>query len=215
MGGLVGGIFDLVGGDPASGERKAYQDLYGFENPLGEKSVGQGLGWESDILSGDPTKIAQALAPEIKAGQQQVTQQAQQGAQFGNRGGGTNAATQAAQSQERGNIINLIGGLQKGAADTLTAAGENLLNMGSSNVGQSADLAYRNRQRQVGDVAGIAKDVASIATPFLKPAAAVDPTGGGDLLSMASPGDTALESINQAGISPQSMTNFDFGTSSY
>lgn len=175
MGGLVGGIFDLVGGDPAAQEGKAYKDLYGFENPLGEKSITQGLDWNSDILSGDPAKIAEALAPEIKHGQEMVQQQAQQGAQFGNRSGGTNAATQAAQSQERGNIINLIGGLQKGAADTLTGAGENLLNMGSSNVGQSADLAYRNRQRQVGDVSGIASDVASIAMPFFGGAGAATP----------------------------------------
>lgn len=190
MGGLVGGIFDLVGGDPAAPEQKAYRDLYGFENPLGEKSVSQGLGWESDILSGDPTKIAQALAPEIKHGQEMVTQQAQQGAQFGNRGGGTNAATQAAQSQERGNIINLIGGLQQGAAGALTGAGENLLNMGSGNVGQAADLAYRNRQRQVGDVSGIAQGAADIAMPFLHSAPTAAP---GDVVGTLNPSFAATQ----------------------
>lgn len=181
MGGLVGGLFDLFSGSPTSGEQKAFGDLAGFENPLGEKSVNQGLGWESDILSGDPSKIATALAPEIKAGQQQVQQQAQQGAEFGNRGGGTNAATQAAQSGERGNIINLIGGLQQGAAGALTSGGENLLTQGSSNLGQEANLANQRRQQQVGDVSGIASGVADIAMPFLNPAAAAtstaDPVG--------------------------------------
>lgn len=193
MGGLVGGIFDLIGGDPAGKEHQAYQDLYGFENPLGEKSINQGLGWESDILSGDPAKIAQALAPEIKAGQDMVQQQAQQGAQFGNRGGGTNAATQAAQAGERGNIINLIGGLQRGAADTLTGAGENLLNMGSSNIGHSADLAYRNRQRQVGDIGGIASDVASIAMPFLGGASAAAPQAASDVVGTLNPAFAATQ----------------------
>jgi len=166
MGGLVGGIFDLLSGSPTSKEQKALEDLWGFENPLGEKSVQQGLDWNSDILSGDPTKIAMALAPEIRAGQDQVNQQAQQNAQFHNRGGGTNASTQNAQTNERGNIIDLIGGLQKGAASTLTGAGENLLNMGSGNVSKSADLKTQDRQRVVGDVSGIAKDVAGIATGF-------------------------------------------------
>ena len=75
MGGLVGGIFDLAGGDPTAHEEQGLQSLSGYENNLGEQSTSQGLGFESDILSGDPTKIAQALAPEIKAGQDQVQQQ--------------------------------------------------------------------------------------------------------------------------------------------
>ena len=192
MGGLVGGIFDLAMGDPTAVENKAYKDLYGFENPLGEKSITQGLDWNSDILSGDPAKIAEALAPEIKAGQQQVQQQAQQGAMFGNRGGGTNAATQAAQSEERGNIINLIGGLQRGAASELTGAGENLLNMGSSNVGNAANLDLANRQRQVGDVAGIAKDAASIAMGGFGGAAGMA-GGAGDVVGTLNPAFAATQ----------------------
>lgn len=166
MGGLVGGIFDLASGDPTQRQEDAFNSLYGYENPLGEKSLNQGLGFYSDVLSGDPAKIAEALAPEIKAGQQQVQQQAEQNAMFGNRAGGTNASTQAAQSGERGNIINLIGGLQQGAAGALTGAGENLLNMGSGNIQSSADLALKNRQRQVGDVSGIAQSAAEIAAGF-------------------------------------------------
>lgn len=178
MGGLVSGLFDLFSGDPTSGQRKKLDDLSGFENNLGEKSVGQGLGWESDILSGDQAKIAQAIAPEIRAGQDMVQQQAEQNARFGNRGGGTNASTQNAQSNERGNIISLIGDLQGKAASTLTGAGEDLLGQGSTNISKSADLAERNRQRQVGDVGGIASSVASIAAPFLAPAAAATQTAG-------------------------------------
>lgn len=179
MGGLVGGIFDLLGGDPTQKQEGALNDVGTYGINTGEGAVNTGLGFENDILSGDPSKIATALAPEIKAGQQQVQQQAQQGAEFGNRGGGTNAATQAAQSGERGNIINLIGGLQQGAAGTEIGAGQDLLSQGTGAETTAADLALKNRQRQVGDVSGIASDVASIATglPFGAASSPASPVG--------------------------------------
>ncbi|HWF62946.1 MAG TPA: hypothetical protein VN666_21920 [Nitrospira sp.] len=188
MGSIASGLFDLFSGDPTQKEEQGLQSLSSFENPLGENSVSQGLGFDSDILSGDPTKIAQALAPEIKAGQQQVNEQALTNAQFGNRGGGTNSSTQNAQTNERGNIISLIGGLQKGAADSLTAGGENLLGQGSTNLSKQADLATANRQRQTSDVGGIASGVASIAEPFLGGA----PAAGG--------------------FQPEQLTNLDMGS---
>lgn len=164
MGGLVGGIFDLLGGDPTAKEQKGFGDLSGFENNIGEQGINAAQQFYGDILSGDPTKIAEVLAPEIKAGQEQVTQQALQNSNFGNRGGGTNSSTNAAQSGERGNIINLIGGLQQGAAGAEAGIGENLLGQGSSNLMNEANLAAQRRQQEVGDVGGIASDVASIAT---------------------------------------------------
>lgn len=176
MGGLVGGIFDLFAGDPTSGEQKTLKDVGNYGIGTGENAVNTGLGFENDILSGDPAKIAQVLAPEIKAGQQQVQQAAEQGAFFGNRGGGTNAGTQAAQSEARGNIINLIGDLQQGAAGAEIGAGENLLNQGTGATTGAADLALRRRQQQVNDVSGIASGVADIAMPFLAPASAATQT---------------------------------------
>ena len=196
MGGLVGSIFDLTGGDPTGKENKALGDLWNYQNNLGEKSTSQGLGWESDILSGDPSKIAEALAPEIKSGQDMVQQQAEQNAAFHNRGGGVNSSTQAAQSGERGNIIGLIGGLQQGAAGALTGAGENLMNMGSGNIMNQAQLDLQNRQRQVGDVSGIASGVASIAAPFFGGAAAgggLDPASFADIYSS---GKASIPSLN-------------------
>ena len=208
MGGLVGGIFDLASGDPTQRQENALNSLYSYENPLGENSLNQGLGFYSDVLSGDPTKIAQALAPEIKAGGEQVQQQAEQNSMFGNRGGGTNASTQAAQSGERGNIINLIGGLQSGAAGSLTGAGENLLNMGSGNINSSADLALKNRQRQVGDVSGIAQSAAELAMGFGGGAAAggMDPGMFSGLMQSGAvqPGslDVPTDLLSPSAISP-------------
>jgi len=57
--------------------------------------------------------------------------------------------------------------LQQGAAQTELGAGTNLLGQGSTNLMNEANLANQNRQRQVGDVSGIASGVASIAAPFL------------------------------------------------
>lgn len=177
MGGLVGGIFDLWGGNPAQSEQNAFQDLSQYENNLGENATTAGTNFDLDILSGDPSKIAQVEAPEIKAGQDQIQQQAEENAFFGNRGGGTNASTQNAQSAERGNIINLTGELQQGAASALTGTGLNLLNQGSTNLNNQANLAIENRQNQVNDVNGIAQGVASIATglPGSIPGEGADP----------------------------------------
>ena len=172
MGSLVSGIFDLASGDPTKSEESALGDLSEYQNNLGQQSTSQGLGWESDILSGDPTKIAQALAPEIKTGQEQIQQQAQQNAQFGNRGGGTNASTQAAQSGERGNIINLIGGMQQGAASELTGAGLNLMGQGSTNLMNQAGLASANQARTTSDVGGIASGAGQIASDIFTGGAA-------------------------------------------
>jgi hypothetical protein len=202
MGGFVGSIFDLASGDPTSGEQQGLQGLSGFENNAGEGAVNAGLGFNNAILSGNPEAIAQVEAPEIRAGQQQVQQTAEQNALFGNRGGGTNSATNSAQSNERGNIINLTGQLQQGASQSDLNAGQNLLGQGAGNLVSQAGLASANQQRETNDVSGIAQGAADIASPFLDPSAAAAPTPAPpDLSSMASPEDTELESINASGIS--------------
>ena len=194
MGGLVGGLFNLFEGDPTSGEQQGLGSLAGFENNAGEGAVNAGLGFNNAILSGNPEAIAQVEAPEIRAGQQQVQQTAEQNALFGNRGGGTNSATNSAQSNERGNIINLTGQLQQGAAQSDLNAGLNLTGQGASNLTSEAGLAEQNNQRLTNDVSGIAQGAASIAAPFLG--------GGGDLSSAVFP-DTGAGAPNEAGsVSP-------------
>ena len=173
MGGFVGGIFDLASGDPTEQQQRQLTGLSNFETGTGEGLTTAGAGEEEAILSGDPSKIGQALAPEISSGQGQVEQQQLQNANFGNRSGGTNASTQAAEGKERGNIINLIGGLQSGTAGAAVGQGSGLIDQASSNVNNEAQLAAANRQRQVGDIGDIAASAAAIASPFLG--------GGGDV----------------------------------
>ena len=202
MGGLAGSIFDLASGDPTEGEQKKFGSLGDYQTGVGEGLTTAGAGFNEDILSGDPTKISQALAPEISAGQGQVEQQRLQDANFGTRSGGTAASTEAATAANRGNIIDLVGGLQKSTAESSLSHGGNLMDSASSNIGNEAQLAEQRRQQQVGDVNGIASSVASIATGLpMGGAATTAPAAGQDLLSMASPEDSALESINAMGIS--------------
>jgi hypothetical protein len=192
MGGLVGGIFDLAEGDPTAHETQQLGGLGNYETGVGEGLTTAGSGFEEGILSGDPSRIGQALAPEISAGQGQVEQQALQNANFGNRSGGTNASTQAAEGADRGNIINLIGGLQSGTAGAAVGQGSNLLGQASSNLSTEAQLAAANQQRVTGDVSGIAQSAAAIADPFLGGGGSgapptLDTTGGADPLNVNTP----------------------------
>jgi hypothetical protein len=164
MGGLVGGIFDLAAGDPTKHEQDTLGTLGNEQIGTGENLVTPAATYYENILSGDPTKIAQSLAPEISAGQSQVEQQRLTGSQFGTRSGGTTASGNAAESQERGNIINLVGGLQKSTADSAASLGSQQESAGAGNITTQADMAAKNQQRMTGDVSGIASDVASIAT---------------------------------------------------
>ncbi len=164
MGGFVGGIYDLAAGNPTQKEQDQFGALGNYETGTGEALTTAGAGEELGILSGDPTKIATALAPEISTGQSQVEQQRLQDANFGTRSGGTTASTEAAEAANRGNIITLEGGLQSGAASSALGAGSGLLSGASSNIGSEAQLAEERRKQVTGDIGDIATGAASIAT---------------------------------------------------
>jgi hypothetical protein len=166
MASLASGLFDLFEGNPTEKEQAELQNLGGFETGTGEALTTAGAGFDESILSGDPTRIATALAPEISSQQGQVEQSNLEGANFGTRSGGTAAATEAAPAAERANIINLEGGLQSGAANSALSAGSGLLSSASSNEQAEAELA-RQRQAQVaGDVGGIVTGAGEIAAGF-------------------------------------------------
>jgi hypothetical protein len=167
MGSLVSGLFDMFSGDPAESQRGKFDSLANYQTGVGEGLTTAGAGYEEAILSGDPTRIAQALAPEISTGQGQVEQQRLQDANFGNRSGGTAASTEAAEGANRANIINLEGGLQSSTANSAVNQGTNLMGEASSNIGSSANLAEQRRSQLNQDVGGIASGVAQIASGFM------------------------------------------------
>jgi hypothetical protein len=76
-----------------------------------------------DILSGDPTKEAAAIAPETKAAQDQAAQAKKTTAEFGTRGGGTGGTLAGIDEATRSNLISLLGGLKTTAASGAASLG--------------------------------------------------------------------------------------------
>ena len=163
MGGLLSSIFDLAAGNPVQGEQNQFGALSGYQTGVGEGLITPAAQYEESILSGDPTKTAQAMAPEISANQKQTQQFKNQTAEFSPRSGGTAASVANADTSGRSNLIDLLGKEQSGAASTSLSAGSGLLDSASSNLGQEAKLADQWRQSQVSDIGQIGQSAAEIA----------------------------------------------------
>lgn len=97
----------------------------GFANNIGEQDTTAASKWYTDILSGDPTKQAEAIAPETAAAQGQAQQQKNQMAQFSPRSGGTAAASAGIDAGVRGDLEKLLGSLKSGAASGAASLGTN------------------------------------------------------------------------------------------
>lgn len=128
--------------------------LAGFASGQGQNNTTAGSGFFNSILSGDSTKIGTALAPAISAGQQGVQQQKNEIANFGNRSGGNNAKSQSLDSANRGNITNLVGGLQSGAASTLLSSGQSLLGTALGGYQQQAGIAQQQMENWANSILG-------------------------------------------------------------
>ena len=121
-------MFGLFEG-PSSQQKQQYNLLNSqtnFATDLGQGNLSLSSGFFRDLLS-NPTK---ALAPEISASQNMQQQAAKTNVEFGTRSGGTAGANQAAAAKGRGDIINLMGKTQTGAAENLSSSGQNLLSTG-------------------------------------------------------------------------------------
>ncbi len=115
-------------------------------------TVNPAVKYWTDLLSGDHSRVAEALAPEIQAIQAQDAQAQQQSTEMAGRGGGRTQTLQQQPFQTAGKIQNLVSGVRPQAAAALpgiaglqgqlagqvigagqgqTAAGGNLLQLGS------------------------------------------------------------------------------------
>ncbi len=148
-GSLFGGASSTLSGDIGQTGQ-----LAGFASGLGQKNLAQSSKFFSDILSGDPTKQAQVLAPEISTVQGQKQQQLKGMAEFGNRSGGTNAAAQMTGDTARASINNMIAGLLGTSASSLASTGSNLLNTGLGAIGQQAQLSQEQMQNWANSILG-------------------------------------------------------------
>ena len=129
-------------------------NLAGFASGQGQGDTSSASKFWQSILSGDPTKIGQSLAPEVSANQQQGQQAKNQLAQFGTRSGGSASAGAGIDAAGRSNMINLIGGLQSGAASSLGSMGNSLLNTGLQGYGEQADMSQQRMQNWMDSILG-------------------------------------------------------------
>ena len=118
--------------------------LAGFNTNVGERGTTGALNYDMGILSGDPTKVAQTMSPEIQAAQQQAQQNKDTVAQFGNRGGGMNAVMAGLDDSTRAKLLSLMGGLRQGAAANAGQLGTANLGMASTNTMNQAKLAQQS-----------------------------------------------------------------------
>ena len=172
---------------PSGQEKSQFNQLNqssGFATGLGEGDLTASSDFMRGLLSGDPTKVSQALAPQIKAIQDRSQQQKNTTAQFAPRSGGTAATTANIDTAAKGDLTTLTGELTGGAATSLASTGAGLLSAGmtGNEAGFSEAKTMQDQQAaKWGDIiSSIASTVGTVAgipgvlpgggsTPFLPP----------------------------------------------
>jgi len=153
MGGFLSAIFG--GSDPTQNhDINNLGALAGYSTGVGEKGTTAGLNYDLGILSGDPTKVAQTLAPETAQIQQQAQQNKNTVGQFGNRGGGMNAVMAGLDDASRAKLLSLAGGLRQGAAADAGRLGTTNLGLANQNTMDQAKLSELRFQRWMNSIAG-------------------------------------------------------------
>ena len=160
-------FFFGIGQGPSSEEKQMYKLLsgiagYGFGK--GTTATNQGLDYFSAIASGDPTKIAQAIAPETRVIQGQAEQRKKQLAEFGTRSGGTAAAAANIDTDTLAQIQNLVNTIRPQAESTLLNEGNSLLSLGSGAGSSGFDAAKVMQGQNAAKWNDIFKSIAEIVT---------------------------------------------------
>jgi hypothetical protein len=154
MGGFdFGGLF--TGNNPTlNKDTNQMGALAGYNTGVGEEGTNADLNYQLGILSGDPTKVAQTLAPETQQVQQQAQQNKNTVSQFGNRGGGMNSVMASLDDATRAKLLGLAGGLRQGAAANLGDLGTKNLQMASTNTMNQANLSQTQLQNFINSILG-------------------------------------------------------------
>ena len=195
---------DIMGGVNLGPEQKREGQLAGYSTGIGEGDTTAASQWYQNILSGDPTKNAQALAPEISAANEGAQQQKKQAAEFGTRSGGTGAALAGVDEGTRAELIKLLGGEKSVAAAGLANLGTENLGMAASDTMSQADLKIQQQQSEMNSILGhvIGTGVGAAESFGLGKAFPAGGTGGGGGMSYA-PQDTPTASSYASPIGPQ------------
>jgi hypothetical protein len=153
MGGFLSAIFG--GANPTLGkDMNQFGAMAGNQNQTGTGDVNSASQYFQNILSGNPTQIAQTLAPETAAVQGQTQQAKNQAAQFGTRSGGTGSTVAGLDANGRSQLIQLIGQLQGGAASGAASLGTSQEGLASQNTGQQAQLSQEQLANFMNSILG-------------------------------------------------------------
>lgn len=185
----MAGLFGL--GGSASGTDRGTQlsswgtlgDLSQYGKNQGEKNTNQASTYWSDILSGDPTKTAQAIAPQAKVINQQAEQQRLTTSQFGNRSGGTNASNQMIDTNSASAIQNLVNSLIPQAASNLESIGGMELGLGANTAQALAGDTERARETDIEQENKLGAGIGKLFGPILSKGLGMIPGIGGALSS--------------------------------
>jgi hypothetical protein len=130
--------------------------LANFSSNIGTGDTTAASDFWKGIMSGDPTKIATVLAPQIRTMQNQAQQQKNTMGQFGQRSGGTTSAANAIDSNTRGNIDQLIGQLTGQGAQQLGQLGTTNLELGQQGNMTQAELSQQRMKNFMNSILGTA-----------------------------------------------------------
>lgn len=159
-----------IGMGPTKEEKSQYGDIAGigdFGTSEGKKDTLASDNFWHSILSGDPSKIATVLGPEISGINKQGQQQKKTAAEFGNRGGGTNASEQMAGDTTRTSYDSIVSELTGKAAGALGASGSSLLAAGLSahdSAFADANIIQKQKSAKMND---LFKSITSVAAAFV------------------------------------------------
>jgi len=128
--------------------------LADFSTGIGEKDTSAASQYENDILSGDPTKESEALAPEISAAKKRSEEAKKGRSEFGNRSGGATSANAATDAGVNTDILNMEGGLKTGAAGALAQTGQSNLQNATSNLQSQEQMSQQQMQNYANSILG-------------------------------------------------------------
>ena len=153
MGGWLSSIF--TGSNPTlNKDQNQIGSLAVYSTGVGEKGTTGALNYDLGLLSGYPTKVAQAMAPETMEAQQQAQQNKNTVAQFGNRGGGMNAVMAGLDDATRAKLLALTGHLRQGAAANAGQLGTANLGMAAGDTMDQAKLSQQQLENFLNSILG-------------------------------------------------------------
>jgi hypothetical protein len=155
-----------IGYGPSKAEEQQFGALNSasqFATGLGEGDLTKSSDFMSSILSGDSSKISQALAPQIGSAKERAQQGTKTAAEFGGRSGGTAASTAATNDKVHSDITDLIGSLTGSSVSGLATAGSDLLGKGISGTTTAFNEANTMQKQRAAIFDDIFKSSAQVA----------------------------------------------------